>query len=110
MCPNIRECWEAREATFLILGNRCTRRCGFCDVMTAKPDAVDEDEPARVADAVRVMGLRFVVLTGVARDDLPDGGARIWSATIRAVREAVPDAGIEVLPTDFGAASATSPR
>jgi lipoyl synthase len=101
MCPNIGECWEAREATFLILGDRCTRRCGFCDVMTARPDPVDEDEPARIASAVRRMGLRFVVLTGVARDDLTDGGARIWAATIRAVREAVPGCGVEVLPTDF---------
>ena len=101
MCPNIGECWEAREATFLILGDRCTRRCGFCDVMTARPDPVDEDEPNRIASAVRRMGLRFVVLTGVARDDLPDGGARIWAATIRAVREAVPGCGVEVLPTDF---------
>jgi lipoic acid synthetase len=101
MCPNIGECWEAREATFLILGDRCTRRCGFCDVMTARPDPVDEDEPARIASAVGRMGLRFVVLTGVARDDLTDGGARIWAATIRAVREAVPGCGVEVLPTDF---------
>jgi lipoic acid synthetase len=101
MCPNIGECWEAREATFLILGNRCTRRCGFCDVMTARPDPIDEDEPARVASAVRAMGLRYVVITGVARDDLPDGGARIWAATIRAVREAVPGCRIEVLPSDL---------
>lgn len=101
MCPNIGECWEAGEATFLILGDRCTRRCGFCDVMTARPDPVDEDEPARIASAVAQMGLRFVVLTGVARDDLADGGARIWAATIRAVREAVPGCGVEVLPTDF---------
>jgi lipoic acid synthetase len=101
MCPNISECWEEREATFLILGDRCTRRCGFCDVMTAKPDPVDEDEPARVADAVRAMGLRFVVVTGVARDDLHDGGAGIWARTIRAIREAVPECGVEVLPTDF---------
>jgi lipoic acid synthetase len=101
MCPNIGECWEAREATFLILGDRCTRRCGFCDVMTAKPGPVDEDEPARIADAVQRMGLRFVVLTAVARDDLPDGGAAIWAATIRAVRDAVPDCGIEVLPSDL---------
>jgi lipoic acid synthetase len=100
-CPNIYECWEEREATFLILGDRCTRRCGFCDVMTAKPFAVDEREPARVADAVRAMGLRYVVLTGVARDDLPDGGARIWAACIRAVREAVPGCSVEVLPSDF---------
>ena len=101
MCPNISECWEEREATFLILGDRCTRRCGFCDVMTARPDPVDEDEPARIAEAVREMGLRFVVVTGVARDDLPDGGGRIWARTIRAIREAVPGCGVEVLPTDF---------
>jgi lipoyl synthase len=101
MCPNIGECWEEREATFLILGSKCTRRCGFCDVMTARPDPVDEDEPARIADAVRLMGLRYVVLTGVARDDLPDGGARIWAASIRAVKDAVPGIGTEVLPSDF---------
>jgi lipoyl synthase len=101
MCPNIRECWEEREATFLILGAKCTRRCGFCDVMTAKPDPVDEDEPARIAEAVLEMGLRYVVLTGVARDDLGDGGARIWASAIRAVREAVPGIRVEVLPSDF---------
>jgi lipoyl synthase len=100
-CPNIFECWEEREATFLILGERCTRRCGFCDVMTAKPADVDEDEPARVAEAVQAMGLRYVVVTGVARDDLPDGGAGIWAETIRAIRDAVPDCRVEVLPTDF---------
>jgi lipoyl synthase len=100
-CPNIYECWEAREATFLILGDKCTRRCGFCDVMTAKPDAVDEDEPAKIAETVKAMGLRYVVLTGVARDDLPDGGARIWAAAIRAVRDAVPGIGVEILPSDF---------
>ena len=101
LCPNIHECWEDREATFLILGDRCTRRCGFCDVMTAKPDAVDTDEPARIAEAVARMGLRFVVLTGVARDDLPDGGAAIWAETVRRVRQAVPGVGVEVLPSDF---------
>jgi lipoyl synthase len=101
MCPNIHECWEEREATFLILGDKCTRRCGFCDVMTAKPDPVDEDEPRRIAEAVKEMGLRFVVLTGVARDDLSDGGARIWASAIRAVRHAIPGCGVEVLPTDF---------
>jgi lipoic acid synthetase len=101
MCPNIHECWEEREATFLILGSKCTRRCGFCDVMTAKPDPVDEDEPQRIADAVRTMGLRYVVLTSVARDDLPDGGARTWAETIKAVRAAVPGCGVEVLPSDF---------
>jgi lipoyl synthase len=101
MCPNIHECWEEREATFLILGAKCTRRCGFCDVMTARPDPVDETEPERIADAVRAMGLRHVVLTSVARDDLPDGGARIWAATIGAIRSAVPDCAVEVLPSDF---------
>jgi lipoic acid synthetase len=101
MCPNIHECWEEREATFLILGDKCTRRCGFCDVMTARPDPVDEDEPRRIAEAVTAMGLRFVVLTGVARDDLPDGGARIWAATVRTIRGAVPGCGVEVLPADF---------
>ncbi len=101
MCPNIHECWEEREATFLILGSRCTRRCGFCDVMTAKPDPVDRDEPERIAEGVQRMGLRFVVLTGVARDDLPDGGAEIWAETIREVRRRVPGCGVEVLPSDF---------
>jgi lipoic acid synthetase len=101
MCPNIHECWEEREATFLILGDTCTRRCGFCDVRTGKPGAVDEDEPRRIAEAVAAMGLRFVVLTGVARDDLADGGARIWAAAIHAVRAAVPGCGVEVLPSDF---------
>ncbi|MEZ0233540.1 MAG: lipoyl synthase [Actinomycetota bacterium] len=101
MCPNIHECWEDREATFLILGDRCTRRCGFCDVMTAKPDQIDADEPARVAEAVARMGLRFVVLTGVARDDLADGGAAAWAETVRRVKQAMPEAGVEVLPSDF---------
>ncbi len=102
MCPNIGECWEEREATFLILGDRCTRRCGFCDVMTAKPGPVDEEEPSRIAEAVAAMGLRYVVLTSVARDDLEDGGARIWAAAIRAIREEVPGCGVEVLPSDLG--------
>jgi lipoic acid synthetase len=106
MCPNIHECWEEREATFLILGSKCTRRCGFCDVMTAKPDPVDLDEPARIADAVAAMGLRYVVLTSVARDDLPDGGAAVWAAAIRAVKAAVPGCGVEVLPSDFKAKDA----
>jgi len=101
LCPNIYECWEEREATFLILGDRCTRRCGFCDVMTAKPFEVDEGEPERIAGTVAKMGLRYVVLTSVARDDLPDGGARIWAECIRAIREAVPGCGVEVLPPDF---------
>ena len=100
-CPNIYECWEEREATFLILGDKCTRRCGFCDVMTAKPEPLDADEPQRVARAVEAMGLRYVVLTSVARDDLPDGGAGAWAACVRAIREAVPGCGVEVLPPDF---------
>jgi lipoic acid synthetase len=100
-CPNIYECWEDREATFLILGQKCTRRCGFCDVETSKPDAADEDEPRRIAEAVKAMGLNYVVLTGVARDDLPDGGAAIWAASIRAVRDALPACKVEVLPPDF---------
>src|SRR5262245_10014593 len=100
-CPNIYECWEEREATFLILGDKCTRRCGFCDVMTAKPDPVDQNEPARVAQAVAAMGLRYVVLTSVARDDLADSGAAVWAATVRAIKDAVPGCGVEVLPSDF---------
>ncbi|MGH2573028.1 MAG: lipoyl synthase [Actinomycetota bacterium] len=100
-CPNIYECWEDREATFLVLGDKCTRRCGFCDVMTARPDPIAEDEPDRIARAVAAMGLRYVVLTGVARDDLPDGGARIWAACVRTIREAIPECGVEVLPPDF---------
>jgi lipoic acid synthetase len=101
MCPNIGECWEEREATFLLLGAKCTRRCGFCDVMTAKPDEPDREEPARIAAAVEAMRLRHVVLTGVARDDLPDGGAEIWAEAIRACRRAVPGIDVEVLPSDF---------
>jgi lipoic acid synthetase len=100
-CPNIYECWEAREATFLLCGDLCTRRCAFCDIMTAKPHALDPEEPAKIAEAVRLMGLRFAVITGVARDDLADGASSHWAATIRAVREAVPDCGIEVLIPDF---------
>jgi lipoic acid synthetase len=100
-CPNIYECWEDREATFLVLGSKCTRRCGFCDVMTARPDPVEEDEPQRIATAVQAMGLNYVVLTGVARDDLDDGGARIWAECVRAIRQAIPGCGVEVLPPDF---------
>jgi lipoyl synthase len=100
-CPNIYECWEAREATFLLCGDLCTRRCAFCDIMTAKPQPLDPEEPAKIAEAVRLMGLRFAVITGVARDDLDDAGSSHWAATIRAVREAMPDCGIEVLIPDF---------
>jgi lipoyl synthase len=100
-CPNIYECWEAREATFLLCGDLCTRRCGFCDVMTAKPRSLDADEPSKIAEAVAVMGLKFAVVTGVARDDLDDGASAHWAATIRAIRQSVPDCGIEVLIPDF---------
>ncbi|MDQ3940512.1 MAG: lipoyl synthase [Actinomycetota bacterium] len=100
-CPNIYECWEAREATFLLCGDLCTRRCSFCDVMTAKPQPLDPDEPAKIAEAVRLMGLKFAVVTGVARDDLDDGGSAHWAATITAIREAWSDCGVEVLIPDF---------
>jgi lipoic acid synthetase len=100
-CPNIYECWEAREATFLLAGDLCTRRCGFCDVMTARPGPLDTEEPGKIAEAVRLMGLRFAVVTGVARDDLDDAGSHHWARTIRAIRSAVPECGIEVLIPDF---------
>lgn len=100
-CPNIYECWEAREATFLLAGDLCTRRCSFCDVMTAKPEPLDVDEPAKIAEAVRLMGLRFAVITGVARDDLDDGASAHWATTIAAIRREMPDCGIEVLIPDF---------
>jgi lipoyl synthase len=100
-CPNIYECWEAREATFLLAGDLCTRRCGFCDVMTARPGPLDEDEPAKIAEAVSLMGLRFAVVTGVARDDLDDAGSAHWARTVAAVRAANQGCGIEVLIPDF---------
>ncbi len=101
-CPNIYECWEMREATFLIGGSDCTRRCGFCQIKTGKPAGYDRDEPRRVAEAVEHLGLRFVVVTMVARDDLDDNGAWLIAETIRQVRARTPDVGIEVLPSDFG--------
>jgi lipoic acid synthetase len=100
-CPNIYECWEAREATFLLCGDLCTRRCAFCDVMTAKPQPLDAEEPTKIAEAVRLMGLKFAVVTGVARDDLDDGGSAHWAATVAAIRSEMPDCGIEVLIPDF---------
>ena len=101
-CPNVYECWEAREATFLILGRLCTRRCGFCDIATGKPGPLDAEEPVRVAEAVERMGLRFAVVTGVERDDAPPKVvAGIWAATIRAIRERVPDCRVEVLTGDL---------
>ncbi len=101
-CPNRAECWSRGTATFMICGNRCTRSCGFCAVEHGKPDPLDPDEPARVAEAARRMQLRHVVLTSVTRDDLPDGGAAHFSHTIRAVRAANPEVVIEVLTPDFG--------
>ncbi|WP_290585595.1 lipoyl synthase [Alicyclobacillus sp.] len=100
-CPNIYECWEHRTATFMILGDVCTRACRFCAVTSGRPSHVDLMEPARVADAVVAMGLQHVVVTSVARDDLEDGGASIFAATIRAIRERVPNCGVEVLIPDF---------
>ncbi len=100
-CPNIGECWEQRTATIMILGDTCTRACGFCAVKTGRPTWNDEDEPRRVAEALSGLGLEHVVVTSVARDDLPDGGAHIFADTIRALREACPGMGVEVLIPDF---------
>jgi lipoyl synthase len=101
MCPNMGECWENRTATFLILGEICTRNCGFCSVTTGRPTGLDLDEPRRLAEAVERIGLRHIVITSVTRDDLPDGGAGIFAETIRQLRERVPGCGIEVLTPDF---------
>jgi lipoic acid synthetase len=100
-CPNLSECWSEGTATFMVCGERCTRACGFCLVDTRKPDALDEDEPARVADAVQRMGLDFAVITMVARDDLADGGAAHVAATIRAIRDRRPDTQVEALISDL---------
>ncbi|BCV22020.1 lipoyl synthase [Moorella sp. Hama-1] len=100
-CPNQGECFAHRTATFMILGNTCTRNCRFCAVEHGRPGTVDQDEPRRVAEAARRLGLRHVVVTSVTRDDLPDGGAGHFAATIRALREALPGAYIEVLTPDF---------
>jgi lipoic acid synthetase len=100
-CPNIYECWEDREATFLIGGDQCTRRCDFCQIDTGKPQPLDHDEPRRVATSVRTMGLRYATITGVARDDLPDEGAWLYAETIRAVHELNPATGVEILTPDF---------
>ncbi len=100
-CPNITQCWEEREASFLIGGDVCTRRCGFCDIATGKPGSYDTDEPQRVAQTVADMGLRFAVVTGVARDDLPDGGAWLYAETCRAIKRLLPDCGVELLIPDF---------
>jgi len=100
-CPNIFECWEDREATFLIGGEQCTRRCDFCQIDTGKPAMLDRDEPRRVAESVRQMGLRYSTITGVARDDLPDGGAWLYAETVRKIHELNPGTGVENLIPDF---------
>lgn len=100
-CPNIGDCFSRHTATFLILGNVCTRACPFCDIRNGKPLPVDPDEPARVADASKRLGLRYVVVTSVNRDELPDGGAGHFAATIRALKEAIPSVRVEVLIPDF---------
>jgi lipoic acid synthetase len=100
-CPNVGECWNHRTATFMILGNVCTRRCGFCAVEKGAPLPVDYDEPERVAEAVETMGLKFAVITSVNRDDRPDGGAELFAMVIRAIRRRVPGCGVEVLIPDF---------
>jgi lipoic acid synthetase len=102
-CPNIFECWEDREATFLIGGSQCTRRCDFCQIDTGKPDALDRDEPRRVAESVRQMALKYSTVTGVARDDLDDGGAWLYAETVRKIHELNPGTGVELLIPDFNA-------
>ena len=102
-CPNIFECWEDREATFLIGGDQCTRRCDFCQIDTGKPAEFDRDEPRRVAESVQTMGLRYATVTGVARDDLPDGGAWLYAETVRDIHRLNPGTGVELLIPDFDA-------
>ncbi len=104
-CPNIFECWEDKEATFLIGGERCTRRCDFCNIDTGKPLPIDRDEPRRVAESVKTMGLRYATITGVTRDDLDDEGAWLYSETIRVVHEMNPGVGVEMLAPDFSGKS-----
>ncbi len=100
-CPNIYECWEDAEATFLIGGSQCSRRCDFCQIDTGRPDPLDRDEPRRVAESVATMGLRYATVTGVARDDLPDEGAWLYAETVRKIHELNPGTGVEVLIPDF---------
>ncbi|RSD23758.1 lipoyl synthase [Amycolatopsis eburnea] len=102
-CPNIYECWEDREATFLIGGDQCTRRCDFCQIDTGKPAALDRTEPRKVAESVQAMGLRYSTVTGVARDDLPDGGAWLYAETVRQIHALNPGTGVELLIPDFNA-------
>lgn len=101
-CPNMGECWGEGTATFMILGNICTRSCGFCAVKTGRPDPVDEFEPGRVANSVKTMGVKHAVITSVDRDDLKDGGANIWAQTVRAIRTQSPQTTLETLIPDFG--------
>jgi lipoyl synthase len=100
-CPNVGECWNHRTATFMMLGNVCTRRCGFCAVQKGAPLPLDYGEPARIAEAVAAMGLKFAVITSVNRDDRPDGGAELFAMAIREIRQQVPGCGVEVLIPDF---------
>ncbi|HEX4705299.1 MAG TPA: lipoyl synthase [Pseudonocardiaceae bacterium] len=102
-CPNIYECWEDREATFLIGGDQCTRRCDFCQIDTGKPAKLDRTEPRKVAESVQAMGLRYATVTGVARDDLPDGGAWLYAETVRQIHGLNPGTGVELLIPDFNA-------
>ena len=102
-CPNIFECWEDKEATFLIGGDKCTRRCDFCNIDTGKPDALDREEPRKVAESVKAMGLKYATITGVTRDDLPDEGAWLYAETIRKVHQLNPGTGVEMLAPDFHA-------
>jgi len=102
-CPNIFECWEDKEATFLIGGDKCTRRCDFCNIDTGKPDPLDREEPRKVAESVKAMGLKYATITGVTRDDLPDEGAWLYAETIRMVHELNPGTGVEMLAPDFHA-------
>ncbi|MBI3318043.1 MAG: lipoyl synthase [Candidatus Omnitrophica bacterium] len=102
-CPNLGECWSHGNVSFMILGRRCTRRCGFCAVETARPDLVDSEEPRRLAEAVAALKLKYVVVTSVARDDLPDEGAGAFAASLRAIRARAPEAQVEVLTPDFHA-------
>jgi lipoic acid synthetase len=102
-CPNIFECWEDKEATFLIGGDRCTRRCDFCNIDTGKPLLIDREEPRKVAESVKSMGLRYATITGVTRDDLEDEGSWLYAETIRVVHELNPGTGVEMLAPDFNA-------
>ena len=102
-CANIYECWEDREATFLIGGDQCTRRCDFCQIDTGRPAEFDADEPRRVAESVQQMGLKYATITGVARDDLPDGGAWLYAETVRQIHALLPGCGVELLIPDFNA-------